>query len=183
MRGKRQWVGTGVVALLPWTWFAVRNLSLLLDLVATGLPVLCALGALGITIYAAVRKRRLLFFATVSWLLAGTVAVVGPWRPEAVPPPVRSFRIVSANVNSKNPTIDRAIADALTQDGDLVMLIEAGKGRWTAPPEYTTVIRPPYTSQGILSRFPAPLLDKPPDWPNGLPAHRPAGDAPPRPII
>src|SRR5918996_1007974 len=104
MRGKRQWVGAGVVALLPWTWFAVRNLTLVLDLVAT-----------------------------VSWLLAGTVAVVGPWRPQSVPPPVRGFRVVSANVNSKNPTIDRAVADALAQNGDLVLLIEAGKGKWTPP--------------------------------------------------
>src|SRR5919197_1363253 len=53
MRGKRQWVVAVVVALLPWTWFAVRNVSLLLDLVATGLPVLCALGALGIAVYTA----------------------------------------------------------------------------------------------------------------------------------
>src|SRR5256885_13763238 len=105
MRAKRQWVGAGVVALLPWTWFAVRNVTFLLDLVATGLPVLCTLGALGIAIYAAVRKRRLLLIGTVSWLLAGTVAVVGPWRPQSVPPPVRGLRIVSANVNSKNPTI------------------------------------------------------------------------------
>src|SRR4051812_48757876 len=115
MRAKRQWVGAGVVALLPWTWFAVRNLTLLLDLVATGLPVLCTLAALGIAIYAAVRKRRLLVVGMVSWLLFGTVAVVGPWRPHSVPPPVRGFRVVAANMNSRNPTIDRAVADALAQ--------------------------------------------------------------------
>jgi len=168
----------GVVALLPWTWFAVRNLTLLLDLVATGLPVLCGLGALGIAVYGAVRKRRLLFIGAASWLLAGTVAVIGPWRPQPVPPPVRSFRIVSANVNSKNPSLDRAVADALAQNGDLVLLIEAKKGHWTAPPEYTTVIRPQYSSQVILSRFPARLLDKPPEWPNDFRAHRLEVDAP-----
>src|SRR5919198_870524 len=183
MRGKRQWVVAVVVALLPWTWFAVRNVSLLLDLVATGLPVLCALGALGIAVYTAVRKRPLLFIGTVSWLLAGTAAVVGPWRPEPVPPPVRGFRVVSANVNSKNPTIDRAVADALAQHGDLVLLIEAGKGRWTPPPEYPTVIRPQYSSQVILSRFPARLLDKPPGWPNDFRAHRLEVDSPSGRII
>jgi endonuclease/exonuclease/phosphatase (EEP) superfamily protein YafD len=183
MRAKRQWVGAGVVALLPWTWFAVRNLSLLLDLVATGLPVLCTVGALGIGVYAAVRKRRLLFIAAASWLLVGTVAVVGPWRPESVPPPVLGFRIVSANVNSKNRTIDRAIADALAQHGDLVLLIEAGKGRLAPPPEYSTVIRPEYSSQVILSRFPVRLLDKPPDWPNDFRAHRLEVDAPTGRII
>jgi endonuclease/exonuclease/phosphatase (EEP) superfamily protein YafD len=151
---------------------------LLLDLVATGLPVLCTMAALGIAIYAAVRKRRLLFIGTVSWLLAGTVAVVGPWRPQSVPPPVRGFRVVAANVNSKNPTIDRAVSDALAQHGDLVLLIEAGKGRWTPPPEYTTVIRPQYSAQVILSRFPARLLDKPSNWPNDFRAHRLEVDAP-----
>jgi endonuclease/exonuclease/phosphatase (EEP) superfamily protein YafD len=178
MRAKRQWVGAGVAALLPWTWFAVRDRTLVLDVVATGLPVLFAGAALGIGVYAALRKRTLLVLGVVSWLLAGALAVVGPWRPQPVPPPVRGFRVVAANVNSKNPTIDRAVANALAQDGDLVLLIEAGKGRWTPPPEYPTVIRPQYSAQVILSRFPARLLDKPPGWPNDFRAHRLEVDAP-----
>ena len=183
MRANRQWVGAGVVALVPWSWFVVRNLTLLLDLVATGLPVLYSLAALGIAIYAAVRKRRLLFVGAVSWLLAGTAAVVGPWRPQSVPPPVQGFRVVSANVNSDNRTIDRAVADALAQGGDVVLLIEAGKARLAPPPEYTTVIRPRYSSQVILSRFPARLLDKPAGWPNDFRAHRLEVDAPTGRII
>jgi endonuclease/exonuclease/phosphatase (EEP) superfamily protein YafD len=183
MRAKRSWVGAGVIALLPWTWFAVRNVTLVLDLVATGLPVLCALAALGIAVHATVRKHRLLFIGTASWLTVGTLAVAGPWRPEPVPPPVRGFRVVSANVNSKNPTIDRAVADALAQHGDLVLLIEAGKARRTPPPEYPTVIRPRYSAQVILSRFPARLLDKPPGWPNDFRAHRLEVDAPSGRII
>ena len=178
MRAKRQWIGAGVAALAPWTWFAVRNRTLLLDLIAIGLPVLFTGAALVIGVYAALRKRRLLIVGVVSWLLAGLVAVVGPWRPQPVPPPVRGFRVVAANVNSKNPTIARAVADALAQDGDLVLLIEAGKGRWTPPPEYPTVIRPQYSAQVILSRFPARLLDKPRAWPNDFRAHRLEVDAP-----
>ena len=178
MRAKREWVAAGVATLLPWTWFAVRNRSLLLDVVATGLPVLFTGAALGIGVYAGLRKRRLLVIGVVSWLLAGAAAVVGPWWPQSVPPPVRGFRVVSANVNSKNPTIDRAVADAVAQDGDLVLLLEAGKGRWTPPPEYPTVIRPQYSSQVILSRFPARLLDKPPGWPHDFRAHRFEVEAP-----
>ena len=172
MRGKRRWVGAGMAALVPWSWFAVRDRTLVLDVVATGLPLLFAVAALGIGVYAAVRKRRLLIIAVVSWIAAGAVAVVGPWRPQPVPPPVPGFRVVTANVNSKNPTIDRAVANALAQGGDLVLLIEAGKGRWTAPPAYTTVIRPQYSAQVILSRFPARLLDKPSGWPKDFRAHR-----------
>jgi endonuclease/exonuclease/phosphatase (EEP) superfamily protein YafD len=183
MRAKRAGVVAAVVALLPWTWFAVRDFTLVFDLVATGLPVICTLGALGIAVYALVQKRRLLLIATASWFLAGGAAVFGPWRPEPVPPPVRGLRVVSANVNSKNPTIDRAIADALAQHGDLVLLIEAGKGRLTPPAEYPTVIRPQYSSQVILSRFPARLLDKPAGWPNDFRAHRLEVDAPSGRII
>jgi len=183
MRGKRQWVATGVVALAPWAWFALRDWTLLLDVVATGLPVLFIGAALVIAVYAAVRRRRLLVVGVVSWLVAGAVGVIGPWRPEPVPPPVQGFRVVTANVNSRNPTIGRAVADALARGGDLVLLIEAGKGRWTPPAEYPTVIRPRYSSQVILSRFPARLLDKPAGWPNDFRAHRLEVDAPSGKIV
>jgi vancomycin resistance protein VanJ len=166
------------VALVPWTWFALRDLGFLFDLVATGLPALLALAALGLAIIGALRKRSELALGVASCVLAAGVAVAGPWRAEPVPPPVRGLRIVSANVNSRNKTLDRAVADALAQRGDLVLLIEAGKGRFTPPAEYPTVIRPQYSSQVILSRFPARLLDKPPGWPNDFRAHRLEVDAP-----
>src|SRR5690349_331447 len=137
MRADRRWVAVVVAALAPWAWFAVRNLSYAFDLVATGLPVLCGLAAAGLGLYAALRRRPLLVVGVVSWLLVGILAVVGPWREQAVPPPVRGFRIVSANVNSRNPTVERAVADALAQQGDLVLLIEAGKGKFETPAEYS----------------------------------------------
>lgn len=178
MQAERRLVAAGVAALVPWAWFVVRSRSVLLEVVATGLPVLFPAVALGIGVYAAVRRRRLLVVGVVSWLVAGAVAVVGPWRPQPVPPPVQGFRVVAANVNSKNPTIGRAVADAVARGGDLVLLIEAGKGRWTPPPEYTTVIRPQYSAQVILSRVPARLLDKPAGWPKDFRAHRLEVDAP-----
>lgn len=167
-----------VAALVPWSWFAVRNSSPLLDIVATGIPMLAAGAAVAIGAYAAWRRRRLVLVAMASWLLAGGFAVVGPWRPASIPAPVRGFRIVSANVNSRNRSVGRAVADAAAQHGDLVMLIEAGKRNWTPPPEYPTVIRPQYSSQVILSRFPTRLLDKPAGWPDDFRAHRLEVDAP-----
>jgi endonuclease/exonuclease/phosphatase (EEP) superfamily protein YafD len=183
MRAKRQWVGVGVAGLAPWTWFAVRDGTLLLDVIATGLPLLFAVAALVLGVYAALRRRRPLFFAVVSWVVAGVVAVVGPWRPESVPTPARGFRMVAANVNSRNPTIDQAVADALSRGGDVVLLIEAGERNWTPPPRYTTVIRPRYSAQVILSRFPARLLEKPAGWPNDFRAHRVEVDVPTGPIV
>lgn len=178
VRVDRRWAWATLAALAPWSWFALRNLATVLDLVATGLPVLFSSLALGIAAYAVARRRPLLIGAIVSCLLAGVVAVGGPWWAEPVPPPVRGFRLVSANVNSKNPTIERAVADALAQRGDVVLLIEAGRGRVTVPAEYPTVIRPKYSNQLILSRFPARLLDKPPNWPNDFRAHRLEVDSP-----
>lgn len=178
MRSERRLAAAGVAALVPWTWFVVRSRTLLFDLVATGLPVLFLAVAVGIGVYAAVRRRRLLAVGVVSWLVATAVAVVGPWRPQPVPPPVQGFRVVTANVNSRNPTIGQAVADAVARGGDLVLLIEAGKGRWTPPAEYTTVIRPQYSAQVFMSRFPARLLDKPPGWPKDFRAHRLEVDAP-----
>ncbi|MDQ1489784.1 MAG: vancomycin resistance protein VanJ [Actinomycetota bacterium] len=179
LRGRRRrWLVAAAVALAPWTWFAARDRGFIFDLAATGLPVFLALAALALAVVGAVRRRSELALGVASCLLAAGVAVVGPWRPQHVPPPVRALRIVSANVSSSNRTLDRAVADALAQHGDLVMLIEAGKGRWTPPPEYPTVIRPEYSNQVILSRFPARLLDRPKNWPNDFRAHRLEIDAP-----
>jgi vancomycin resistance protein VanJ len=165
------------LALAPWTWFAVRDLGWLADLVANGLPVLLGLVALGLAVFAIVRKRLLPAVGVVSCLLAAGVAVVGPWRPKPVPPPVQGFRIVVANVSSHNDTLDRAVADALAQRGDLVLLLEAGQ-EVSPPPEYSAVALPSYSNQVILSRFPARLLDRPPGWPKRLRAHRLEVDAP-----
>ena len=179
MRADRRWVRAAVLALVPWTWFAVRDLGSMLDLVATGLPVLFGPAALGLGVYAAVRARPLLAVAALSCLVAGAVAVIGPWRPEPLPPPVGGFRVVAANVNSHNRNPREAVADAVTRGGDLVMLLEAGEAGWIGhPPEYSTVLQPRYSNQVYLSRFPARLLDRPEGWPRRLRAHRLEVDAP-----
>jgi len=176
--GRRRWLVAAVAALAPWTWFAVRDLGFVFDLAATGLPVFFALAALGLGVFGAVRKRSELAVGVASCLLAGGLAVVGPWRQQSVPPPVGGLRIVSANVSSSNHTLDRAVADAVAQQGDLVMLIEAGRSRRTPSPEYPTVIRPEDSNQVILSRFPARLIERPKGWPKNLRAHRLEVDAP-----
>lgn len=178
MRGERRWRGAAAAALAPWAWFAVRDLGWALDLVADGLPVLAGLAAAGLGVSAAVRRRPLLVVAVVSWLLAGSVAVAGPWRPQPIPPPVRGWRIVMANVNSENDTVDRAVADAVAQAGDLVLLLEAGPDVPPPPPGYSVVALPGYSNQLVLSRFPARLLDRPDNWPRRLRAHRLEVDAP-----
>lgn len=175
--GQRRWPAAAALALAPWTWFAVRDLGLPAELVANALPLLLGLAGLGLGLFAIVRKRRLPAVGIVSCLLAAGVAVVGPWRPQPVPPPVQGFRIVVANVSSRNDTLDRAVDDALAQRGDLVLLLEAGR-TVSPPPEYSVVALPAYSNQAVLSRFPARRLDRPPGWPKRLRAHRIEVEAP-----
>lgn len=179
LRRNRRWVVAALVALAPWVWFAVRDLGFVFDLVATGLPVLLVVAAAALAAFVAVRRRHApLLAGALSCLVAAVVAVVGPWRPQPVPAPARGFRIVSANVSSRNPTLAKAVAGAFAQHGDLVVLIEAGRGQFPIPPEYPTVIRPKYSSQVIVSRYPARLLDRPQNWPDDFRAHRLEVDAP-----
>jgi vancomycin resistance protein VanJ len=170
------WAAAAVV--LPWLWFAVRSLGFVSELAATGLPVLYAGAVVVLGIVAGWRRRPELAAGAVSFLLAATVAVVGPWRARPTPGPAPGFRIVSANVRSGNPQREQAVDDALRQHGDLVLLIEAGKAKFTPPPEYATVIRPQYSSQVILARLPTRLLDRPAGWPSRLRAHRLEVEAP-----
>jgi len=170
------WAAAAVV--VPWLWFAVRSLGFVSDLAATGLPVIYAGAVVTLGIVAGWRRRPELMAGVVSFVVAATVAVVGPWRARPTPVPAPGFRIVSANVRSGNPQRERAVADALGQHGDLVLLIEAGKAKFTPPPEYPTVIRPKDSSQIILARFPTRLLDRPAGWPSRLRAHRLEVDAP-----
>jgi endonuclease/exonuclease/phosphatase (EEP) superfamily protein YafD len=177
MATERRWRGAAVTALAPWAWFAVRDLGWVLDVVANGLPMLFALAAAGLAAVAVVRKRPLLAVGIVSCLLAGGLAVIGPWRPQSTPLPVKGWRIVVANVSSRNDSVDRAVADALAQRGDLVLLLEAGQDP-PPPPGYSAVSLPSYSNQVVLSRFPARVLDRPDDWPRRLRAHRLEVEAP-----
>jgi vancomycin resistance protein VanJ len=73
--------------------------------------------------------------------------------------------------------VDRAIADALAQRGDLVLILEAGTD--PEPPDgFSVVTLPTYSNQVIFSRFPARAVQRPPGWPKRLRAHRIEVDAP-----
>ena len=64
---KRRSVVAAVVVAAPWTWFAVRNLGFVFDLLAIGLPVLLVLAALGLAVFVAVRRGH-------AELVAGSVS-------------------------------------------------------------------------------------------------------------
>jgi vancomycin resistance protein VanJ len=114
------------VVLAPWAWFAVRGLHPWLDLVAITLPVLVVV-ATAVVALAVVATRCWWGCAVVASLLAfGATSVVGPWRPQAGPPPQRPLVLVSANVSHPE---DRATAEIvhrslLATGADVLVTVE-----------------------------------------------------------
>lgn len=110
----RRALGTAVVGALPWTWFLLRDVPLaVVDLTAIVLP-LVALAVAGLAVLAALggsprarsRRPRALVLA-VSTLLAGTVAVAGPWLPAyAGAVGGRGVVVAGANVDGQGRPLD-----------------------------------------------------------------------------
>lgn len=112
-------LGTAVVAALPWTWFGLRYLPLaVVDVLAILLPlvvVAVVVTALGVAVArgtsraaagrADVVRRRWVrpLVLALSTLLAGTVAVAGPWLPaDAGAVAGRGIVVAGANVDAQS---------------------------------------------------------------------------------
>lgn len=111
--------------LLPWTWFAVRDLHPAADVVALGLPVLVVVSALAAALVAALRRRAAPLLTAGSWVLFGVVVVAGSWRPDPGPAPVESLRVVAANVQG-DATYAPALLDGEAQGADVLVVSEVG---------------------------------------------------------
>lgn len=119
-----------VAAAVPWVWFIVRDLPhrwglpwvwRLADLAAYVLPV----AALVVALLAVVvgRPRVTAAVVTVSWLVFGAVATVGPWRSQAQPGPVDGISIAFANLLLTN--VDPSVASRLAElDVDVIITTE-----------------------------------------------------------
>lgn len=148
---------------LPWAWFPLRDpLGLVGDVLAVVLPVLALLAAGA----ALVVWRRRGILPAVSVLLAGTVAVVGPWTPQAAGTvrPGGGVTVAGANVTSMTSTVPalRAV------DADVLVVSEDAPAVEAAlVPTYRYHL---FTSEGgdvgVYSRFPLRLVEPPgPDLP------------------
>ncbi|MDL5159827.1 endonuclease/exonuclease/phosphatase family protein [Actinomycetospora termitidis] len=154
-----------VVALTaaPWAWFALRDpLGLAGDVLAIVLPVLTVVGA-GVLVW---RLRRAGVLPAVSLLLAGTVAVVGPWAPDDAGSvrPGAAVTLAAANVtgmSSTVPALRSAGADVLVVSED-DPAVDAG----IAPAYPFREVASNGSHVGVYSRFPLRLLEGPgPDLP------------------
>lgn len=85
-------------ALLPWSWFILRDLAVEFDAAAIGLPLLW-LAALAIVIpIAGYRRSIAVGLLSLSLAVVGPAAIVGPWLPQGGESPSDGLRVVAANV-------------------------------------------------------------------------------------
>jgi endonuclease/exonuclease/phosphatase (EEP) superfamily protein YafD len=127
-------------ALLPWSWYLVRDLGPWLDGVALVLPPIVAAGALASVVAALLRRTPPTAAAMGSWVTFGLVVIVLPWAPRSGPAPVpaTALRIAAVNVHVvPDPTailasLARARPDivVVTEVSDSVDLALARRYRW-----------------------------------------------------
>lgn len=152
-----------LLAALPWAWFPVRDgLGLVGDTLAIVLPLV-----VGLAVVASVALGRWWGVVTaVSLLVAGTVAVVGPWTPDDAGPvaPGRGVTVASANVTGLTSTVTPLRA----ADAEVLVVVENSPridaGLDAAYPFRVFVDGTP--SVGVYSRVPVRLLEaQGPDFP------------------
>ncbi|TCK21685.1 endonuclease/exonuclease/phosphatase family protein [Pseudonocardia endophytica] len=162
--GRRAVVVLRIVAVtaLPWAWFGLRDaLGLAGDVLAIFLPALAVVAAVGLVVV----NRRLGVPPAVSVLLAGAVAVAGPWTPAdaGAVAPGRGVTVAGANVTGMPGTLP-ALRGV---DPDVLAVVEDA-------PELDAQLAPdrPYhlaaraPGIGVYSSFPLRPLERPgPDFP------------------
>jgi len=115
-----------VVAVVPWAWFVVRDVSPRADAVALLWPLL-ALGVVIVLLAVAATLRWTgLLVAVASWVVVSAVVVVLPWRPLGGPAPRSGgIRVVAANTYGANRRPAAAVAaDVLAQHPSLLVVSE-----------------------------------------------------------
>lgn len=103
-----------VLGVAPWSWYAVRDVDPRLDAVALLWPVI-GVAAIGLaTLGALVLRSARAVAVALSWSLATSVIVVGPWRPLDTGTPGDGVRVVAANLfgdNTDASNVSSMIAD------------------------------------------------------------------------
>jgi vancomycin resistance protein VanJ len=153
---------------VPWSWFAIRDLDPVFDAVAVAFPVVVLAVASVLGLVAVAARRPAPALALVSWLAVGALVVIGPWLPVDGRAPTAGMRIVEANVLGDSSG-GRAVADILAQHPDLVVVTELGRLVDAAlRDEYEAAARSPVLpgafegDVGLYSRWPmepGPLPD------------------------
>jgi len=115
-----------VAAVVPWTWFLVRDIHPVLGFVAIAMPLL-VLGALAfVAVVAAVLRSATVLLVLSSLGAFGAVAIVGPWLPHDRPAPQKGLVLLSANMGGpEDPAAaDAGVRSVLSASADVVVIAE-----------------------------------------------------------
>lgn len=159
---------------MPWAWFLVRDLSVVMEVVAVLLPVLVTAGTtVLIGVWIGTRSAHWLV-AAGSWLAFGVTAIVLPWLPIDTGVPVDGSPVIAVgNVSADNPRPADAARDLLRTDADILVVPED-----TVPVDVVLSAAYPYVQRflpggtswiGVYSRIPMKAL---PYVPNLYDPHR-----------
>jgi endonuclease/exonuclease/phosphatase (EEP) superfamily protein YafD len=158
-----------VCVLLPWSWFAIRDLWAPLNAIAVVLPALGLLAGGVLFLTALLRRRPGIILIAISVGLATAAAVLGPRLARTEPDPLVPIRIAFGNVYDDNEDPRGAAEDLLDRGADLVVAVEARSAfRETIAAADTS--HPDSVDLGQLlvrSRWPVELLDTPAELPEG----------------
>jgi endonuclease/exonuclease/phosphatase (EEP) superfamily protein YafD len=125
----RRWTFLVVLALclLPWAWYLVRGVAEL-QVVAAGLPVISAVGALLAAVIAVARRRVGMVLVALSFVAFGVFSTIAPRMALGGPLPMAPLRIVSANIYQNNTTPQAALDALLAQHADVTIAVETPIG-------------------------------------------------------
>lgn len=171
-------------AILPWSWFLLRDQALMMDLVATGLPMVVAVLAGTAAVAAAVTRRPTFAVAAVSLAAMGAVAVLGPWMPGGGPRPAGPIRVAAVNAWAGNPRPAEAAADVRARRPDVVVIVEGPVAVASAlEPHYPYSLADGNAGHVLFSRFPVRYLSGLPGAPVDGRVARWEVEAPDGPVV
>ncbi len=117
------WIAPVILCAVPWTWFAIRDASPMLDPIAFALPVTAA--AIAVVVFGvAVLTRMRYALVSLSLVALVVVAVVEPRMPQSAPAPRDPFRLVAANTYDQNLDPRAAARTLVRTDADVLVAVE-----------------------------------------------------------
>ena len=154
-------------AALPWTWFLVRDLGPVAQIVALALPLLVAASILGVVISAVDERRVTSLIVVASLGLFGWVTVMGPRGAQPSRDPQDPVRVAEVTMPAEGAKV-QAVLDALKGSGVAVVAVPAKKERASLVVASTFdehVVEGPFV---ILSDYPVKVLPLPKGTPKAL---------------
>jgi endonuclease/exonuclease/phosphatase (EEP) superfamily protein YafD len=155
------------LALLPWSWYLVRNLDARLDILALAWPVFGVAISVVCWVVAALGRRWRTIVVAASWTRCTLAVVVGPWRPLDTGSVRASgrVRIIAANLFGDHTYAPGLLPKLEDQHPDVLVLSELRpepSAFYGGSFRYSDAEIDRDNDVGVFSRFPLRDLGLPP---------------------